>query len=363
VRRLAIATATFLGVCAGAPLIASGASSVANEPREPVATSSGGHVTWHDVPNPEVIDDALGLYLVWQESPLGQRSIDALDRVDRHTGRIEASRDLRAQFANSVVTSGSLFVTTMSSRGEDLLRLNPVTLNVTTSWQVTRTQVPNGGGSLAVVNGGLWVTTGDRLLRLSLGSNSFGTSVTLPGAEISDVASDTRGDVLVVGTTGNDGEGSVERRDPRTGALLASSAPFDGVTAPTVSAVADGAVWVSVSTGMMGYTEELVASTLKPAGPPCTEVPNTALCVTGSNGIDASVSGSLLWVTQPGGGPLRNYCGDPRTGRVFATIPLKANEKILTTGSTEMYLFDQVSTGQDGEILTEMRVPSKCAPS
>ena len=80
-------------------------------------------------------------------------------------------------------------------------------------------------------------------------------------------------------------------------------------------------------------------------------------------GFGARVSGSVLWVSQLDGGPLRNYCADPKTGRVLATIPLKADEGILTTGSKEVYLFDVASTGQDGEILTEMSVPSKCAPS
>lgn len=297
----------------------------ATTPSRLTATSTSGHVLLHGLLLPQVASTSAGLYVAWQVPPLGDGPISELARVNSTTGRIEATRRLGAAFDQAVAVGDSLYVgisTTSSKPGEALLRLNARNLVVTRRWSHL-----GEGGSLALAGGGLWVAGEDRLLHLSLPGGNVIASVALPGANRSDVASNAAGTILVVGEA-NDGLGALERRDPRTGSLLASYSPMIGVSAPGVTEVIGQSVWVSEATGMRGYVERFVAATL-------TADPSTM--IGGSNAISASVAHGLLWVSQIYGGPTRNFCGNPSGGVGLAPLNLPSNSPPLAIGPHDIY--------------------------
>jgi hypothetical protein len=208
-----------------------------------------------------------------------------------------------------------------------------------------------GGGSLALAGGGLWVAGEDRLLRLSLPEGNVIASVPLPGANRSDVASNAAGTILVLGEA-NDGLGALERRDPRTGSLLASYSPMIGVSAPGVTEVIGQSVWVSEATGMMRYVERFLAATL---------TPDPSTMIEGSNAISASVAHGLLWVSQIDGGPTRNFCGNPSDGVALAPLNLPSNSPPLAIGPHDIYYVTTADPA--GAQLTHMDVNEEPIPA
>ena len=177
------------------------------------------------------------------------------------------------------------------------------------------------------------------------------------GGEIeSDVTASSDGGTLIV-SEANSGVGTLQRRDPSTGALLAS-APTNGVIAPVLVDIVSGGVWISQPTGMMGYIERLDTTTLRAAGPPSPDG-DSATDIEGSNGIRASLWDGELWVTNAGGGAQRNYCADPATGQRRATSPLPdldGDEPMTVTDHREYY---EVPAG-DGFEINWVTVPSAC---
>lgn len=71
------------------------------------------------------------------------------------------------------------------------------------------------------------------------------------------------GTILLDGEA-EDGGGAVQRRDPLTGRLLATSPQLIGVVEPWIGGVIDSGVWISEASGHMGYAERLDLTTLKP---------------------------------------------------------------------------------------------------
>jgi hypothetical protein len=289
--------------------------------------------------SPQVAVTPSGVYVAWQVSPPGSVVRSELARVDPASGRVEAARRLGAAFGQAVAAAGALWVATSALTGETLLRLNPDTLALTGSWRAG-----SGGGrpwaaqTLVVAGGGLWVAGGNRLLHLSLPAGRITASIILPGAASSDLSANSAGTVLVVGEADSGGRGAVQRRDPATGAILASH-PVMGVTAPAVAGPAGSAVWISEATGMMGYVQRLDAVTLAAAGSSCAEGRSTNTCVEGTNDITARLADGLLWVTQVAGGNGRNYCADPADGRPLAPIrlPQPAQDEVLAIAPLRIY--------------------------
>jgi hypothetical protein len=147
------------------------------------------------------------------------------------------------------------------------------------------------------------------LIRLSLPSGQVTARLRIPGADSSTVAADASGTMLLVGEA-REGIGALQRRDPISGAVQAST-PTWGVAAPHVAGAIGDSVWISESTGMQGFVERLDASTLHP---------DRRTLVEGSNAIHATLANGLVWITQPDGGTAHNYCADPRTARVLAPL-------------------------------------------
>ena len=178
----------------------------------------------------------------------------------------------------------------MTPAGWSLLRLNPVGL-------AGIGDLPAGGGSgegvgrsshLAVAGGALWMAAGDRLLRVSLTTGQVIATIPLPGSYSSDVAANQGGTVLVASEADDGGLGRVQRRDPVTGALIASHQMI-GVAAPGIGGLIGSGVWVAEATGMMGYIERFRTVTM---------APDLATEVGGTNGIDVTVADGLAWVTE-----------------------------------------------------------------
>jgi hypothetical protein len=231
---------------------------------------------------------------------------------------------------------------------------------VTRRWYVTSAPAnASGEGFLALAGAGLWVSGGDRLLRLSLPDGRVTASIVLRGETSSDIGADPAGTVLVVGEADDGGEGRIERRDPVTGRLLAVSPPILGVGTPVVGAVIDGGAWISEATGNMGYVQLYDLSTLTPRGNTCQEGVSTETCFEGSNGIDGRLANGLLWVTQGAGGPTRNFCGNSADGRASAVIPVAPDEEVLAIGADTIYLVAATPGGR-GSTITEEPIPAAC---
>lgn len=174
-------------------------------------------------------------------------------------------------------------------------------------------------------------------------------SIAMPGAAGSDLAANAAGTILVVGEANSGGGGAVQRRDPATGAVLASH-PMLGLVAPSVAGLIDSGVWVSQATGMMGYVERLTVATLAPE-------PGTR--VGGGNGISARVAGGLLWVTGAGA-QARSYCADPSDGRMLAPIelPQPAQDEILAIGRHRIFYATPGPAGS--QYLHKQAIPGHC---
>ena len=293
------------------------------------------------------------LYVTWQVNPATAAVPQfELTRVDQVTGAIEAAHLLGPGYVGSPLAAGGwLWVLTATSARESLLRLDPAGLAAAGDLPVAGGSVEGIGlgGHLAVAGGSLWVAGGDRLLRVSLTTGQVIAVILLPGAYTSDVAANGRGTVLVVSEANDGGIGSVQRRDPVTGALLASH-PMFGVTAPALGGVIDSGVWVSEPTGMLGYVERFRAATMTPE--PATDV-------SGTNGIRAAVADGVVWVTDDVGGARRSYCANPVTGRRIATLPLPDLDQDRLLAVSGRYLYYDVPASS-GFYLKRVPVPAAC---
>jgi hypothetical protein len=319
--------------------------------------------------NPSLTVTSAGLYLTWYR-PQPNRSVTAvvLARADAATGVIMAQRDFSSGVVGApLLADGSLWVTDStpgsgatpsrdSTSGQELLlRLNPVTLALTGKLRVDGARYGGGNtgapGQVAFAGGAIWMDGGGLLVLVAPESVTRELTVAFPGADSSAVSASPDGAVLIVAETRN-GIGTVQRRDPVTGALLASR-PTNGVVAPAIADVTDGSVWLATPTGMMGYVERLATTSLSPA--PSTEV-------SGTNAIHVRVADGALWLTNPVGGATRNYCADPMTGRVRAPLPLPnlGQDELLAVGASALYYAVSDSSGNGWRIAT-LPVPAACA--
>ena len=249
-----------------------------------------------------------------------------------------------------------------------LLRLNQRTLAVTGQVKVSAGISPypgsyGGDSHIAFAGGLVWADGANRLIAVDPSTMAVRLAVTFKsadnfGGEIeSDVTASSDGRTLVV-SEANSGVGTLQRRDPVTGALLAS-VPTSGVIAPVLAGIVSGSLWVSVPTGMMGYVERLDATTLQAAGALSPDA-DSAADIEGSNGIRADLWGGELWVTNQAGGPGRNYCADPVTGQRRATSPLPDLNVDIPMAVADQREYYAIPTG-DGFEIRWVPVPAACA--
>jgi hypothetical protein len=181
----------------------------------------------------------------------------------------------------------------------------------------------------------------------------------LTGATSSDLSANAAGTALIVAAAGSHGSGTVQRRDPATGAVLASYR-VQGVAAPTVAGPVGSAAWISEATGMMGYVQRLDAVTMSAGRGACAEGRVTRTCVAGSNGITARVADGLLWITQEAGGQARNYCADAVSGsrRAPIQLPWEAQDTILAIALHQ--IFYAAPGPKASQYVRHEPVPSAC---
>jgi hypothetical protein len=321
-----------------------------------------------------------GLYLTWyRPRPSGSVTGEVLARADAATGLIVAQREFGSGLIGApLLADGSLWVTD-STPGSDptpsgdrvpgresLLRLNPATLTVTGKLTIGGARYGGGGagppGQVAFAGGAIWMDGGGLLVRVNPASVTAELTITLRFpvgtglaehpivADDSSVAASLDGTVLI-DAEANNGIGTVQRRDPVTGALLASSA-VNGVVTPSIAEVTDSGVWLAAPTGMMGYVERVGTESLSPVS--STEVG-------GTNAIKVRFADRALWITNPVGGATRNYCADPTTGRVRAPLPLPnlGQDQLLAVGPRVLY-YAAFSSSANGWRIATVPVPAGC---
>ena len=301
--------------------------------------------------NPAVTVTGGRLYVAWQVNPASTRVPEfELARVDQVTGAIEARHRLEAGYLGTPLAAGGwLWVTISSAAGEWLVRMNPVDLALTGDTSVggrSYQGVTGSGDDLAAAGRALWVSSGSRLLRVSLLTGQVIAGLVLPGAYSSGVGGG--GDILVVSEANDSGLGSVQRRDPVTGALIASY-PIGGVTAPRVGGVIGSGAWIAEPTGLLGYIERFSTATM---------APDPATDVRGSNGISVRVADGLAWVTEQVSAR-HDYCADPVTGRVLARIPLPDLGQDYVSAVAGRYVY-YLAPADNGFVLRRINVPVGC---
>jgi len=315
-------------------------------PAAPAATGVYSLVPGDD---PALTQTGGGTYLSWDVPPLRAglpRMV--LARIDAQTGAIEGTNTFSAGLLGTpLFAGGSLWVTDSASLGELLLRLDPGTLMVTGELSLSAARYP-GEAHLAYAGGWLWADGGGRLLRVSPSEDDVTASIALRGASWSNAAASADGSVLIVTEQGT--AGAVQRRDPRTGALLAAS-PIAGSAGAVGAAVADGftgsGVWITAVTGTSARAERLSVRSMKPV---------ETRPVSGAAGLSVQVARGLLWVA---GEPDRGYCADAGTGRALAALPLRGHGELLAVGDGVLYYAEPGPHGT-GSRIVPVPIPGGC---
>jgi hypothetical protein len=351
---LAALTVTCL-LLAGCGSQSTGAALVRAASTASATVSSGpapGSVFGHALSDPAATVTGGQLYVTWQANPVSAPVPRyELVRADQATGAVGATRRLGAGYPGTPLAAGGwLWITTSTATGKQLLRMNPASLVVTGEISIGGRSyggLTGSGADLAAAGGALWVTSGGRLLRVSLRTGTVIAVVPLPGADTAGVSASAGGTVLVV-SEAREGLGAVQRRDPVTGTLIASHSMM-GVVAARIGGVAGSGVWVAEPTGMMGYIERFGIATM---------TPDPATDVTGSNGIGVRVADGVAWVTEEVN-PSHDYCADPVTGRVLGRISLPAPAVDYVTAISGRYVYYLAPAGP-GSYLRRLGIPAGC---
>ncbi len=319
------------------------------------APSVGGPVrTWNGIIGQGLAVTAGHTYLAWNHKGWKYSQPNLLSVLDPQTGGLYATVQLAGAFHQALEAGGSLWVAETTRQGALLERRNPNTLALLGTEPVD--VGPSGfAPSIATASGSLWVAGGKTLTRLALPDGGMAASYPIAGqAGSSSLGHDPAETELVVGWASPGGVGGVQLRSGRTGSVIAQSTqPFYGVATPFVSDIVDQVMWVSEPTGNMGYVESVQL--------PSVEARHSTI-VEGSNGIRAWVLSGVLWISQQGGGPGQNYCGDPLTGRPWASFygDLGATGHLGGLGGVYFYVF---GTASDGTGIAQFAIPSSCRPA
>ena len=292
-------------------------ASMASPAAPPAPVSPGipaGGIVGRVFTNPGLTVTGGSLYLRRSLSPARQDPPRMeLARVDAATGAIVATNTFSpGAIGAPLAAAGSLWLTGSFSGHAMLLRLDPRTLMVT--GELTIAPVNSGAeqSHIAYAGGSIWVDGSDELVRVSPATVAAELTIPLPSADTSDIGGSPDGGTLIV-SEADSGDGTIQRRDPVTGTLLASH-PMLGVIAPLIGGACPPPA--------PGFPNPPGCSATSSASPPASMTPQARTQVNGSNGLHADVWGGVLWVRNQAAGPAQNYCADPATGRRRATLPL-----------------------------------------
>jgi hypothetical protein len=293
-------------------------------------------------------------YVTWQNQPEHNVPSTTLVRADRATGAIEATRTFSTGYISAPQAAGGSLWALLATRQETLLRMNPRTLAVTGQLRISTGPYLTGSSydnHLSVAGGALWAVAGDRLVRVSPRTGQAEKVIDLPGGFSTSMAGSSSGSFLIVGVADSGGRGSLQRRDPVSGALLASHVT-EGVVAASVGGVIGSGVWAAQPTGMEGFIQRYRTSTLAPVG---------GTGVEGDNAIGVVVADGLAWVLRAGPEIDVNYCANPVTGRKLAAISLPAPARDSVIGIWGQDVYYAARTGQDeGTRLKRVTIPAAC---
>jgi len=292
-------------------------------------------------------------YVTWQNQPRHNVPSTTLVRADRATGRIEAARTFSTGYISSPQAAGGSLWALLATTSETLLRMDPDTLAVIGKLPISNGQYLNSSGfgnHLSVAGGALWAVAGDRLVRVSPRTGKAEKVIDLPGGYSTSMAGSPSGSFLIVSVADSGGRGSMQRRDPVSGALLAARATV-GVTAADIGGVIASGVWAAQPTGMQGFVQRYSTRTLAPAG---------GTAVEGSNGIRVVVADGLAWVLRAGPEDA-SYCANPVTGKKLATIPLPrpAQDDVIGVWGRDVY-YAAPAVPDVGVNLKRVTVPAAC---
>jgi hypothetical protein len=279
---------------------------------------------------------ATGVYLSDLNILNGTTVSTELLRIDPITGVVLARLVLAGAYGQALLVGGNLWVISNTELHvgvgrSTLLAVDPSTLAVRLRLALpTAPAATFAPDAIAAAGGELWIAGSSTLYRVAPATATVSAAVPVAGAARTTIGANPTGTVLVDGESTEGGVWRVQRRNPTTGALLAQTATSIGVTSPTIGGIVATGVWISDHGGMMGGAERLDLATLNPIA---------TSEISGSNGVDATVIGDRLWVTQPGSGSVRNYCADPVTGTVIArlTVAIAANDIILGFADGNVY--------------------------
>jgi hypothetical protein len=143
---------------------------------------------------------------------------------------------------------------------------------------------------------------------------------------------------------------TLSRADPATGAIVASNTFSPGLVGPPVYAA--GWLWV---TDDPASVSDLLLLRLDPS----------TLMVTGELSVGSDPTGNvgtgghIAFAGGATGGPARNYCADPATGRRLATLPLPnlAQDYLMTVHAGTIYYS---VPADDGFAIRTVPVPTAC---
>jgi hypothetical protein len=193
-----------------------------------------------------------------------------------------------------------------------VVALDPVTLAVRHT--ISLRQPPSWGiQQLAYAGGLVWVATERSLIAIDPATARTVADVPLPGVSALDfvhVAAPADGSVLwTTEDSGGGGPISVQRRNPRTGLVLAAaSGPAVGLGGAQIAAGGVNA-WLAYATGMLGGYIETVSAAGR-----LTETRSQADDAGYSNAVQVYLAGRQLWITD---GMSRTIaCASSATGRI-----------------------------------------------
>ena len=293
-------------------------------------------------------------YVTWQNQPVRNVPSTTLVRADQATGRIEAARTFGTGYISAPQAAGGSLWALLATTQETLLRMNPRTLAVTGKLRISNGKYLNSSGfgnHLSAAGGALWAVAGDRLVRVSPRTGKAEKVIDLPGGFSTSMAGSSSGSFLIVSVADSGGQGSMQRRDPVSGALLASHATV-GVTAADIGGIIGSGVWAAQPTGMQGFVQRYSTRTLAPA---------VGTAVEGSNGIRVVVADGLAWVLRAGPEEDASYCANPVTGKKLAAIPLPrpAQDDVIGVWGRDVY-YAAPAVPDAGVNLKRVAVPAAC---
>jgi hypothetical protein len=339
-------------VLAPAVLVAAGCTVAPGPPARPAAWVSFTGILGTGL----ALTEAGGsLYASWDAAPPGASAPqEVLARLDPQTGTVSARNEFSPGLLGApLFADGALWVADSGPLGEFLLRLDPATLMVTGELRLAAGRY-RAGGRLAYAGGSLWLDGGDELVRVSPVSVEPTAVIALRGASWSDVAASPDGSVLMVLSVSARGRlaGSVQRRNPRSGALLAAR-PSGGAVAIDgfAGSGAGSGVWVTRTAAASAYAERYSAATLAPAA-----------TVPVARDAGVRVAGGKLWVTDDkAGGPARDYCADVSSGRRLAALPITDPRRgqLLAAGRRVLY-YAEPAPPRTGWRIAPVPVPADC---